>query len=105
MKLVSATPALRNLWAVTVMGSILLLDVAVTLWRSRALARWDYFELGLNATVVVIIWLAYRRQLQDLNILAERIDDRAIARLSVGAFLTVLFAYLYVGQALTNMHR
>jgi undecaprenyl pyrophosphate phosphatase UppP len=104
MTLVSATPALRNLWAVTVMGGILLVDVAVTLWRSRALARGDYFELGLSAATIVVVWLVYRRQLLDLNRVAERIDDKAIARLSVGAFMMVIFVYGFVGQALKDMH-
>ena len=105
MRLVSATPALRNLWAVTVMGSLLLLDIAITLWRSRALAHSDYFELAVSAVTIVLVWLGYRRQLQDLNKVAKGVDDKALARLSATSFFVVILAYLFAGQALANIHR
>jgi hypothetical protein len=93
-------------WAMTLFGSIVLLDIAARFWRHPAdFASWDYFEWGLNAALIVVIWFAYRRQLQDLDKLAEHVEEKALARMYSHAYLMVLFAYLFLLQWLTSVPR
>src|SRR6266540_487369 len=93
-------------WALTLIGSILLLDIGAIFWHPPAgFAAWDYLEWGLNATLVVVIWYKYRRQLQDLNKLSDRIDGKALGRLSTHAYSITFFAYIILLQCLASIHR
>ncbi len=89
---------------ITLLGSVLLLEIAVHLYRAPAgFARWDYFDWGLNAALVVAIWFVYRRQLKNLDKLTEQVGDKALVRLSADTFSIALFAYLFLLQALSHL--
>jgi hypothetical protein len=89
---------------ITLLGSILLLDIAVRLYRAPAgFAGWDYFDWGLNATLVVAIWFVYRRQLNNLDKLTEQVEEKALVRLSADTFSIALFAYLFLLQTLSHL--
>src|ERR1700675_619334 len=93
-------------WSMTLLGSLLLLDIAVRFWRHPAeFGSWDYFEWGLNAALVVVIWFAYRRQLKDLDKLVEQVGEKALVRMYSHAYLMVLLAYLFLLQCLSSIHR
>ena len=93
-------------WSITLLGSILLLEIAVRFWRHPAeFDGWDYFEWGLDAALVVVIWFAYRRQLKDLDRLVEQVEGEALARMYFDAYGMVLFAYFFLLQILTSVHR
>jgi hypothetical protein len=106
MKLVRANESLRSLWMFGLMGAIVLLFIALNLWHRRTgLGAWDYFKWSVDAVLVVFIWLGYRRDLQDLDRLADQIRDKALVRLSGSSTAMVLLAYLFLLQALANMPR
>jgi hypothetical protein len=89
---------------ITALGSLLLLDIGIHLFRASAgFAGRDYAEWGLNAALVVVIWLAYRRQAKDIGKLAGQVEEKALIRMSNDAFLTVLLAYIFLGQVLMNV--
>jgi hypothetical protein len=95
-----------NFWGVTSLGCVLLLDIAVHLFRRPAgFEAWDYFEWGMNAALVLLIWFGYRRQLRDLDSIAETLNEKALSRVSRASGATVLLSYLFLLQALSHMHR
>jgi hypothetical protein len=95
-----------NFWGITALASVLLLDIAAHLLRPPAgFEAWDYFEWGLNAALVLVIWFGYRRQLRELDSLAETVDEKALSRVSHASGATVTLAYIFLLQALSHMHR
>src|SRR5579864_1367809 len=93
-------------WVITFLGGILLLDIAVHLSRAPSgFAGLDYFEWGMNAVLVVVIWVSCRRQLRDLDKLAGQVEQKVMVRMSGNAYGMAFVAYLFLLQQLTHLHR
>jgi hypothetical protein len=88
---------------ITVIGSVLLADIAAHLFRSsQGLAALVHSAWGLDALLVVSIWFALRRQLNNLGKLSGQIEEKILARMHTNAFHMALVAYLFLLQALSK---
>ena len=83
------------------LGGLVLLNVAARLWRHPAgFGPMSYIELCVDAIVVVVIWIAYRRHTRDLDKLADRVEKKVHARLLSAPYTIAFFAYLLLLQGL-----
>ena len=87
-------------------GSLLLANVLLKLWRLRSASdSLDRLVLGTIAFMIVAIWIPHLMHLRKLDKLTEQLDEATLFRLSTTAFVTFLFAYLMVSEALLLMCR
>jgi len=97
MKLVPATPRLRSLWVITIMGIIILIDVALQFYRLRGGMDWfGRIVWGLVAAYAVSIWAAYRRHLEALSQLNGQIEGKISERLSTAASSLAFSGYIVI---------
>ena len=96
----------RNyLYSLAFLGGVILLDIAVHLFRPPAgFAGWDYLEQGLTAASIVVIWLLYRRYLRELDGLSNQVEKSTLERLSGICFSVALFAYVMIPLPIVLLH-
>jgi hypothetical protein len=99
-------PRRDGFWAFSIFGVVVLADVAARFWRLRAgLDILDRLTLGTIAMGIVVVWLAYRRNLRQIGGLKGQIEEGALERLARNDQAIGFFAYLMLIQALSFIHR
>jgi hypothetical protein len=99
-------PRRDGFWAFTIFGVVVFTNVAARFWQFRAgLDILDRLTLGMIAMGILVVWLAYRRNLRQIDGLKGQIEEGALERLARNAQAMGFFAYLMLTQALSFMHR